>query len=42
MTIFCALKSARKELWDGPTTGLSGATDVFGADHVSLLKMLDF
>jgi hypothetical protein len=35
MTIFCAPKTARKELWDGPTAGLNGAAEVFGADYVS-------
>lgn len=33
MTLFVAPRQASKELWDGPTCGLDGAVEVFGADH---------
>ncbi|WFD31756.1 intermediate cleaving peptidase 55 [Malassezia sp. CBS 17886] len=32
MTMFVAPREPHKELWDGPTCGLEGATAVFGAD----------
>ena len=33
MTLFVAPRQASKEVWDGPTCGLDGAVEVFGADH---------
>ncbi|PVF95749.1 hypothetical protein CPB86DRAFT_563159 [Serendipita vermifera] len=33
MTFFCAPNDARKELWDGPVAGISGAKETFGADE---------
>lgn len=33
MTLFVEPRQAHKEVWDGPTCGLDGATSIFGADN---------
>lgn len=33
MTLFVAPRQEHKEVWDGPTCGLDGAVQVFGADY---------
>lgn len=33
MTLFVPPRQPQKEVWDGPSCGLEGATQVFGADH---------
>lgn len=36
-TMFVDPIDIENEVWDGPRTGLAGAKDVFGADHVSFV-----
>lgn len=34
MTLFCEDKDPRKELWEGPRSGLDAAVSIFQADEV--------